>query len=162
MATDMSFLGTSRKQGPDVEKTGMKRRAAFLASLLALATPAMSHAEKLPVDEGPKVTLSPGVTKMRVGQTVDFTMSFTDDDAVSVETSLDVEGVGGTGMAGDGSCSWPLQRTPMDGRALARAKFTKPGKYMVRGVVTTIACHGQVTGMGTERVVVSRTITVTR
>lgn len=140
----------------------MRRRAALLASLVVLATPTLSHAEKLPTDEGLKVTLSPGITKMRVGQAVDFTMSFTDDDAVSVETTLDVETVGGTGMAGDGSCSSPLQRSPLDGRALARAKFSKPGKYVVRGVVTTLACHGQVTGMGSERVVVSRTITVTR
>lgn len=140
----------------------MRRRAALLASLAVLGTPAVSHAEKLPIDEGLKVTLGPGITKMRVGQTVDFTMSFTDDDAVSVETMLEVETVGGTGMAGDGSCSSPLQRAPMDGRALARATFSRPGKYVIRGVVTTTACHGQVTGLGSERVVVSRTITVTR
>lgn len=140
----------------------MRRRVALFASIVVLGTPAVSHAEKLPIDEGLKVTLSPGITKMRVGQTIDFTMSFTDDDAVSVETTLEVETVGGTGMAGDGSCSSPLQRAPMDGRALARAKFSKPGKYVIRGVVKTIACHGQVTGMGSERVVVSRTITVTR
>lgn len=146
----------------DVEADVMRRRAAFLAGLMVLTMPAISHAEKLPVDEGLKVTLTPSITKMRVGQTVDFTMSFTDDDAVSVETSLDVEGVGGSGMAGDGACSSPLQRSPMDGRALGRAKFSKPGKYVIRGVVTTVACHGQLTGMGTERVVVTRTITVVR
>jgi hypothetical protein len=140
----------------------MSRWVAIITTLAVLGTPAVSHAEKLPTDEGLKVTLSPGTTKMRVGQAVEFTMSFTDDDAVSVETSLDVEGVGGTGMAGDGACSSPLQRTPMDGRALALAKFKKPGKYVVRGVVTTSACHGTLTGMGTERVTITRTITVTR
>lgn len=140
----------------------MRRRAALLAGLLVLGTPAVSYAEKLPVDEGLRVTLSPGITKMRVGQTIDFTMSFTDDDAVSVETSIEVETLGGNGMAADGSCSSPLQRKPVDGRALTRAKFSKLGRYVVRGVVSTIACHGQITGMGSERVAVSRTITVTR
>jgi hypothetical protein len=140
----------------------MSRGAALLAGILVLTMPAVAHATKLPTDEGLKVTLTPGITKMRVGQTVDFTMSFTDDDAVSVEASLDVEGVGGTGMAGDGACSSALQRSPLDGRALARATFSKPGKYVVRGVVTTVACHDQVTRLGTERVVVSRTITVVR
>ena len=114
------------------------------------------------MDEGLKVTLNPGITKMRVGQAVEFTMAFTDDDAVSVETSLDVQGVGGTGMAGDGVCSSPLQRAPMDGRALALAKFKKPGRYVIRGVVSTFACHGQLTSMGTERVTITRTIIVTR
>ena len=140
----------------------MRRRAALLAGVLLLGTPAVSYADKLPTDEGLRATLSPGITKMRVGQAVDFTMSFTDDDAVSVETSIEVQTLGGNGMASDGSCSSPLQRRQVDGQAHARAKFSKPGRYVIRGVVSTIACHRQVTGMGSERVAVSRTITVTR
>lgn len=66
----------------------MKREAALLAALLVLVTLALSSAEKLPIDEGLTVTLSPGITKMRVGQTVDFTMSFTDDDAVYESPAL--------------------------------------------------------------------------
>lgn len=140
----------------------MRRTAALLANLLVLTMPAVAQAGKLPVDEGLKVSLTPSLTTMRVGQTVDFTMSFTDDDAVSVETTLEVETGGGSAMAGDGSCSSPLQRRPMNGRTVARARFSKPGKYLVRGVVATAACHGQLTGTGNERVAVSRTITVTR
>lgn len=140
----------------------MRRRAALLATVVVLGTPAASHAEKLPVDEGLRVTLSPATTTMRVGQSVDLTMKYTDDDAVSVEVTLEVQTVGGTSTAGDGSCSSPLQRRPLQGRALARARFSKPGTYVVRGAVTTVACHGQLTRTGSERVSVSRTITVTR
>ena len=141
----------------------MRRRAVVLAGVLLLGTPAVSYADKLPTDEGLRATLSPGTTQMRVGQVVDFTMSFTDDDdAVSVETSIEVQTLGGNGMASDGSCSSPLQRRQVDGQAHARAKVSKPGRYVIRGVVSTIACHRQETGIGSERVAVSRTITVTR
>lgn len=89
-------------------------------------------------------------------------MSITDDDAISADATLEVEGGEGNGVFSDGACSSPLQRSPLEGRVSGRAKFSKPGRYVIRGVVTTIACHGQVTGMGSERVVVSRTVTVTR
>jgi hypothetical protein len=141
----------------------MLRRLALGAVIVtALAVHTSAHAEKLPTDEGLRVTLTPSVTKMKVGQVVEFTMRWTDDDAVSVESDLFVEANGGSGMAGDGFCETPLQRNPNEGGAAARATFKKPGKYVVRASVTTSACHGQVTGMGTEKVVVTRTITVVR
>ncbi len=140
----------------------MKRWPAGLAALMVVFAPVAAQAEKLPTDEGLRVTLTPNVTKMKVGQVVDFSLRWTDDDAVSVEVDLSVESVGGTRMAGDGTCATPIERHPTSGGAVARAKFKKPGKYVVRGVVTTNACHNQITGMGYERVIVTRTITVVR
>jgi hypothetical protein len=140
----------------------MKRWPAGLAALLVVCAPVAAQAEKVPTDEGLRVTLSPNVTKMRVGQVVDFSLRYTDDDAVSAEVDLSVESVGGTRMAGDGSCATPIERHPNSGGALARAKFKKPGKYVVRGVVTTSTCYGQLNGAGNERVTVTRTITVVR
>lgn len=140
----------------------MRRTALGLATLMLLSLPAGAQAEKLPIDEGLQVTLAPDLSKMKVGQVVDFSLEYTDDDAVSAEVNLFVEANGGTGMFGDGACATPLERQPSSGGALARATFNKPGKYVVRGVVKTSACHGQITGMGHEEVVVTRTITVTR
>lgn len=140
----------------------MRRRSVGLAALLVVCASGTARAEKLPTDEGLRVTLSPAVSTMKVGQVVDFHLRFTDDDAVSSEVDLFVQSVGGTGMAGDGVCATPVERHPSSGGALARARFTKPGKYLVTGVVATSACHGQITGMGHERVTVTRTITVRR
>lgn len=140
----------------------MRRKVLGLVALVMLSVPVAAHAEKLPTDEGLRVTLSPGISKMKVGQVVEFSLKFTDDDAVSAEVDLSVETNGGSGMAGDGACATPVERHPNYGGALARATFTKPGKYVVRGVVRTSACHGQITGMGDEEVIITRTITVTR
>lgn len=138
----------------------MRRRPALVAGLIVLAAHTAAHAEKLPTDEGLRVTLTPSITKMRVGQVAELTLGFRDDDASSSQSTLVVPGHVTPGMHSDGRCVTPLDRSPKTGGVAARVTFKKPCKYLLRGIVETVACHGQVTGMGQERVVVTRTITV--
>lgn len=133
-----------------------------LAALLVLCSPVAAQAEKLPTDEGLRVTLTPNASKMKVGQVLDFSLRYTDDDAVLAEASLSVQSVGGAGTSSDGGCATPVARHANSGGVLMRAKFKKPGRYVVEGVVTTSACHSPYTGMGRERAVARRTVTVVR
>lgn len=141
---------------------GMGRLPLALAVLMVAAAPSVAQADKLPIDDGLRVTITPGISKMKVGQTVDFTMKFTDDDAYTAEGYLSVQGGNGVGMAADGACSSPLDRRPNSGGAVVRAKFMKSGKYVISSAVSTSACHGTITRSGSERVMVRRTITVVR
>ena len=140
----------------------MWRRLLGTSGALLVLCGVPAQADKLPVDQGLQVSLKPGITRMKVGQVVDFHMTFTDDDAASAEGSIDVQAVGGTGFAADGACDTPLQRRPMAGGADARAVFKKPGRYVVRAMVSSSTCSQALTGAGGEHVVVARTITVAR
>lgn len=121
-----------------------------------------AQAEKLPTDKGLQVSLKPYISRIRVGQVLVFHMTFDDDDAAFADGSVNVQGVGGTGVSADGPCTTPVQRQRLAAGADVQAVFRRPGRYLVRAVVATRTCYYGLTHRGDERVVVSRMVTVSR
>lgn len=124
--------------------------------VLTLVLPLPALADKLPTEAGLRVSLTPDVARVRIGDTITFRVTFTDDDAAYADGSLDVQGAGGSRISIDGACQTPLDRKSKSGGVEVRATFRHPGKYRLRAKVATGACYGA-TGLGSEHVVVMRT-----
>jgi hypothetical protein len=129
--------------------------------VVGFVAPSPAQAGKLPTDQGLQVFLKPDVLKLKVGKAETFTLTFTDDDASSVQGTLDVESIGGAGMSGEALCTTPAQRQAGGGVEVVQSSGS-PGSTGSRLTSRQVPATALLLAWAANTSRVSRTVSVTR